>query len=71
MKSQSWKTLLRPNRERKNQDFPRFLMPDRAIVTRRYDFVKKVENNFVMQYCFDSFSKNQPFLQNQSEIEAK
>ena len=42
-----------------------------VIVTRKYNFVKKVENNFVMQYCFDSFSENQLFLQNRSEIEAK
>ena len=65
VKSKNYKnTLLRPNRERQNQEFPRFFMPDRAIVTRRYDFVKIVENNFVMQYCFDSFSENQLFLQN-------
>ena len=46
-------------------------MSEQAIVTRRYDFVKKNENNFVMQYCFDSFSENQLFLQDRSEIEAK
>ena len=46
-------------------------MPERTVVTRRYDFVKKVENNFVIQYCFDSIYENQQFLQNQLEIEAE
>lgn len=46
-------------------------MPERVIGTRKYNFVKKVENNFVMQYCFDCFSENQLFLQDRSEIEAK
>ena len=46
-------------------------MSERTVVTRRYDFVKKVENKFVMQYCFDSFYENLQFLQNQLEIEAE
>ena len=46
-------------------------MSERTVVTRRYDFVKKVENTFVKQYCFDSISKKQLFSQNQSETKAK
>ena len=46
-------------------------MSERVILTRKYNFVKKVENDFVKQYCFDSFSENQLFLQDRSEIEAK
>ena len=49
----------------------RIFMSEQAIVIRKYNFVKKVENHFVMQYCFDCFSENQLFLLDRSEIDAK
>ena len=59
------------NRERKNPDIPCFFMPERVIGIRNYDFVKKVKNNFVKQYCFDSIYEKQQFLLNRSETKAK
>ena len=71
VKSKKWKTLITGNRERQILENPWFFMPERVIGTRKHSFVKKVKNNFVKQYCFDSIYEKQQFLLNRSETKAK
>ena len=48
------KRYLQVTENAKIRSFLVFCVPERTTVTRKYDFVKQNENNFVTQYCFDT-----------------